>query len=164
MAVIELSHPSISPLRLVARSERVVIGPGRIFATADPVTVIATVGAGVAVCLWDYAAKVGGIAHYLLPATNGWERAIRCGTGAIPALLERVIALGARPDRLNAKIFGGARSIPDGECAHGPMNVKTALETLNHAGIRIVAADLEGDRARRLVFHVEDGRTWVRQI
>lgn len=164
MAAIELVQSSSFPAIPITARERVVVGPGRIFASADPVAVLATVGSGVAVCIWDYAARVGGIAHYLLPATNGWEHAIRCGSGAIPALLERLLSLGGMRQRFTAKIFGGARSIPESECAHGPLNIRTALETLNNADIRIVAADLEGDRARRLVFHVDDGRTWVRQL
>jgi chemotaxis protein CheD len=164
MGVIEFS-PSLAPLiPLRARRERVILPPGRILASADPVTVIATVGSSVAVCLWDFGARMGGVAHFLLPATNGWERARRCGTRAIPALIERMIALGARRERLTAKIFGGARIIPSSDCAHGPMNVQTALETLNHERVRIVAADLEGDRARKVLFDVVDGRAWIKRV
>lgn len=164
MGVIEFS-PSVAPLiPLRLRRQRVLLPAGRIIASADPLTVIATVGSSIAVCLWDFGARLGGMAHFLLPATSGWEHTLRCGSGAIPALIDRMIALGAKRERLTAKVFGGARIIPSGDCAHGPMNVQTALETLNHERIRIVAADLEGDRARKVLFDAVNGRTWIKRV
>lgn len=164
MGVIEFS-PAIAPLiPLRPRRERILLPAGRIIASADPVTVIATVGSSIAVCLWDFGARLGGMAHFLLPATSGWEQTLRCGSGAIPALIERMIALGARRERLTAKIIGGARIIPSGACAQGSLNIQTALETLNQERIRIVAADLEGDRARKVVFNLVNGRTWIKRV
>ena len=163
MAVIDQIQTQAAPAANGRKRDHIILPPGRLFASDQPVSVITTVGSGVAVCLWDTESQIGGLIHYLLPATNGWEQALRCGSGAIPALLERLITMGARQARLIAKIFGGARLIPT-DVAHGAMNIRTALEVLNASQIPIAAADLEGDRARRLVFHADDGRTWIKKL
>lgn len=162
MAATEFVPPQVAPKQL-PRREHIILPPGRVLASSDLVSAITTVGSGVAVCLWETEAQIGGLVHYLLPAKNGWGLALRCGSGAIPALIERLVALGARPARLIAKIFGGARILPS-DISNGALNIKTALDTLNSVQIPIVAADIEGDRARRLVFHLDDGRTWVKKI
>jgi chemotaxis protein CheD len=48
--------------------------------------------------------------HYLLPDSNGHPDVTpRYGDVAVAVLLERLHRLGARVERLEAKIFGGAR-------------------------------------------------------
>lgn len=163
MAAIERISTNLPPDSPARKRDHVILPPGRIYASAGPVNVITTVGSGVAVCLWDTESQMGGLIHYLLPATNGWEQALRCGSGAIPALLERLVSIGARRARMIAKIFGGSRLIPT-DIAHGAMNIRTAVDVLNASQIPIAAADIEGDRARRLVFHADDGRTWIKKL
>jgi chemotaxis protein CheD len=83
--------------------------PGRIFAAARPFSITSIVGSGVALCLWDSVNKIGGANHFMLPEgpENG-ENAARYANVANPALLRRMLELGADRNGLEARIFGGS--------------------------------------------------------
>ncbi|HKU24389.1 MAG TPA: chemotaxis protein CheD, partial [Candidatus Sulfotelmatobacter sp.] len=83
--------------------------PGKVFASAQPFAISTIVGSGVAVCLWDSVHRIGGANHYMLPEgpENG-DNATRYGNVANPALLQRMLDLGAERKNLEAKIFGGS--------------------------------------------------------
>ena len=75
--------------------------------------VLLTIGLGscVAVALHDQRAKVGGLAHILLPSPALSRRDPAPGKfpqTAIPLLLQEMVALGARPERITARLAGGA--------------------------------------------------------
>jgi chemotaxis protein CheD len=141
--------------------------PGQIVASAAPSVITTIVGSCVAVCLTDPEAGVGGINHYLLPERIGTESSLRYGVVAIPRLIERVLALGAAKDRLEAKVFGGASVV--GALTRrgdhlGAKNARLAFELLRAQAIRVVAHDVGGDRGRKVVFHSDDGTAWVRRL
>jgi hypothetical protein len=59
----------------------------------------------------------------------------------------------ARP----ACAFRGARNL-------GDENVQLALRLLEEARIPVLDRDVGGARGRKLIFHVDDGAAWVRQL
>lgn len=142
--------------------------PGKIFAIAQPFAISTIVGSGVALCLWDGVNKIGGANHFMLPEgpENG-ENAARYANVANPALLQRMLAIGADRKNLEARIFGG--SLPsisfgvEGGCV-GDRNVQAAEHFLRTNGIRVVQTEVGGTRGRKLVFHTDDGKTWVEEI
>ncbi len=81
---------------------------GQIVASAVPAAITTIVGSCVAVCLFDPVAGVGGMNHYLLPLPVQREWSPRFGNVAIAELLRAVLDRGARRDRIQAKVFGGA--------------------------------------------------------
>ena len=71
-------------------------------------------GSCVAACIRDPMAGVGGMNHFLLPGgtLGGNDRAVqRHGVHAMELLVNDLLKHGARRDRLEAKLFGGARMI-----------------------------------------------------
>lgn len=154
------------PTRLHARPQRY-LHAGQILATAEPVDIVTVLGSCVAVCLFDPAARVGGMNHYLLPHPVHRETSARFGRVAIPQLIEEVLRAGAGRDRLLAKVFGGACVIEAFRRRTGHLgqeNVDLALAMLAEANVAIVDRDVGGNSGRKLVFHVDDGSVSVRHL
>lgn len=127
-------------------------------------------GSCVAVVLYDRARRVGGLAHVLLP-DEGVARAdaapARFASLAVPALLERMQALGARaPFEASlvggAALFGAMLATPTGPM--GERNVAAVRAALAVAGIPVVAADTGGSSGRSVRFDVGSGVVAVRGV
>lgn len=141
---------------------------GLYFAAKSPTVVTTILGSCVAVCLWDPEMKVGGVNHFVLPDWVGKGRmSPRFGNVAVASLIEALSGFGCRVSNLRAKIFGGASILgekgrsPD---ALGARNLKIALSLLKEEQIPLVAGDVGGRRGRKLVFHSDNGETWVRKL
>lgn len=140
--------------------------PGHLFASAEPWVVTTILNTCVSICLSDGVMKVGGLNHYLLPyPTTQDEQDSRFGVVAFARLRERVLALGAAPKRLLAKVFGGACVLPSSAKGDlGAKNVALARKLLGEAGIPVVAEDVGGVRARKLIYELDTATAWVRYI
>jgi chemotaxis protein CheD len=143
------------------------LSPGQMVVAAEPCAVTTVVGSCVAVCVTDPVARVGGMIHYLLPQCAGTDNPLRYGVKAIPQLIERTLALGARRERLEAKVFGGASVL--GAMARqgehlGAKNARVAFELLRSAGISVRAEDVDGAQGRKVIYHTDDGAAWVRRL
>lgn len=141
---------------------------GQIAAFAAPTEIATILGSCVAVCLWDEGAGVGGMNHFLLPHWVGNGLASpRFGNIAVGSLIEQLLALGGRMDRLKAKLFGGAcviNAAGPGRDHLGTKNVEVALRILEREGIRVTALDTGGRRARKLLFYTDGGDAWVKRL
>ena len=139
--------------------------PGGVHAIARPSRVTTILGSCVAVCLYDRVGSLGGLNHFLLPsATSDTDASTRYGDCAVDVLVRRLVALGAAPERLVAKVFGGANvlhAFADGSRHIGQANVEMAHVALARHGIPIGAEDVGGTRGRKLVFSAPDGAAWV---
>jgi chemotaxis protein CheD len=139
---------------------------GQLSVAAVPTAITTILGSCVAVCLFDPAARVGGMNHFLLPLHVEREKSPRFGTVAVPQLVDEVVRAGARRDALLAKVFGGASVIGAfrGSRNLGEENAQLALRLLEDARIRVLDMDLGGKRGRKVIFHSDDGTAWVRQL
>jgi len=134
---------------------------------------ITTVGLGscVAITLYDATARVGGLAHVLLPSeTMSKDRSnpAKFPSTAVPLLVSEMTKLGARRERMQAKIAGGAsifgNLMPVNGVNIGERNVIAAREVLARLKVPIVAEDTGSDYGRTVFLHLEDGRLEVRSI
>lgn len=128
--------------------------------------VTTVLGSCVAVCLWDPQQALGGINHYLLPLWNGEGLPTpRYGSVAIPRLIERLVEFGARRDRLQAKIFGGASmwKSTEGLLAVGERNISLARHLLEELRIPILGSDVGGMQGRKIVFNCMTGEVLLRR-
>lgn len=140
---------------------------GQIFTTSEATQVTTILGSCVAVCLWDRNLEIGGINHFLLPDWAGRGRASpRFGNVSIASLIEQMVANGCRLEDFEAKIFGGAMILGDGdpEAALGTKNVEVARELLGGEGIPVVAEDSGGQSGRKLIYHTDTGAAWVKRL
>jgi len=139
--------------------------PGALFAHREPHLVTTVLGSCVSVCLWDSAARVGGINHYLLPLWNGDGLPTpKYGNIAIVKLIEKIRALGAE-GRLVAKVFGGASmwENTEGLLAIGQRNIELANDLLDQHRIPVVGRDLGGPAGRKIIFNTGDGTVLLKR-
>lgn len=140
---------------------RVYLQGGEVHAASDPTAVTTVLGSCVAVCLFSPSTGVGGVNHFLLPTGAG--DSARFGEGAMRLLLARVLALGARPGDLRAKVFGGSGTMgrrADGRTL-GEQNAALAVRLLAEERIPLLGGDVGGERGRKLVFHTDTGDAFV---
>jgi len=129
-----------------------------------PDVVLSTIlGSCVAVCLWDDVAALGGMNHFLLPFGPKAAAATpeRYGVHAMEILINALLKAGARRNRLQAKLFGGAQlsaTLSD----IGQSNARFAKEFLATEDIPCLAESLGGTSARRVLFRPRTGN--VRQL
>lgn len=126
------------------------------------------VGSCVAVCLWDSALALGGMNHFMLPHASLARRASRIdallwGDSAMEALLNGLLAQGARRSRLQAKAFGGGAVVAAlSEAGIGKQNVNFTCRWLSREQIPLIAADFFGHRSRKIVFDPATGTAFCR--
>ena len=134
---------------------------------------IVTIGLGscVAIMLYDPVAKVGGLAHVLLPSesmSRDKSNPAKFPSTAVPLLINAMRPLGAARERLHAKIVGGASMfgslLPAGGINIGERNVAAVREALAVEKLRIVAEDTGSDYGRSVFLHLSDGRVEVRSL
>jgi chemotaxis protein CheD len=132
---------------------------GEHFVSSDPAVVLNTVlGSCVAACMRDPVAGVGGMNHFLLPGASEDSRVgLSLGVHAMELLVNDLLRHGAHRDRLEAKLFGGARMI-DGLTDVGAQNAAFAERFLRDEGITCLGGSLRGEHARRIQFWPASGR------
>jgi chemotaxis protein CheD len=142
-------------------------------AVAGPEETLVTLGLGscVAVLLYDRVARVGGMAHVLLPEqqlARDTSNPSKFATTAIPLLASEVAALGGRRERLEARLVGGASMFPTlmtpGMLNMGERNLIASRHTLRTLGIPVLAEEVGADYGRSVRFHVGDGRVVVSSV
>jgi chemotaxis protein CheD len=154
------------PTRMQNHAKTRYLHPGDIFVSAGGETITTILGSCVSAFLHCHRTGVGGVNHFLLPFVSGTERSAKCGPIAMKSLIERVLAAGADPRALRAKVFGGACVLaPLRREGHlGVRNVEVARAMLSEARVPIVAEDVEGDYGRKVLFQLNDGSSWVKRL
>ncbi|RAK57163.1 chemotaxis protein CheD [Phenylobacterium deserti] len=136
---------------------------GEQYVTDDPEAVLTTIlGSCVSACMRDPLAGVGGMNHFLLPgARPGETDSVRHGVHAMELLVNALLGRGARRERLEVKLFGGARLIK-GLTDVGALNAGFAEEFVRREGLQHVGGSLRGDSGRRIQYWPGSGR--ARQV
>lgn len=134
---------------------------------------IITLGLGscVGAVLYDPVIKKCGMVHVMLPdstaITNNHNLAKFADTG-IEECLRRVLAIGAKRERLIAKIAGGAQMFTmntnNPMLRVGDRNVEAVKRKLEELKIPIIASDTGENYGRTVVFYPETGEYLIRAI
>ncbi len=137
----------------------------------DAVIVTLGLGSCVAIMLHDPGARIGAMAHILLPSKSlarDTSNPAKFPETAVPLLLERLSVLGADRRRLVAKLAGGAsmfaQLMTPGSIQMGERNVVAARNALRAAGLPLVAEAVGGAAGRSVRFAVADGRITIRSV
>ncbi len=143
-------------------ARRVHIIQGEYKVVNDPEVVLTTIlGSCVAACLRDPIAGVGGMNHFLLPGmanspVSGGD-ATRYGVHLMELLINGLLKKGARRDRLEAKVFGGAKTIATFSNV-GEQNAVFAMQFLKDEGIPVVGSSTGGEHGRKIEYWPISGR------
>lgn len=147
-------------------SETHSIGIADVKVVASPDKVRTVLGSCVGVALFDRVAKVGGMAHVMLPSSAlGQGDKGKFADTAVDILLDDVIKAGCKKDRLKAKITGGAsmfgKKVDNGI---GERNIQAVKERLAHHSIQLLAEDVGGLKGRKMLLDPATGQVEVQII
>lgn len=147
-------------------AKRIHVNQGEHVASGDTeVCLTAILGSCVSICLYDPAAKVGGMNHFLLPENPDSVQDAHGRYGAYLAelLINDLMGLGALKSRLEAKVFGGGKMF-QGLRDVGATNAAFAKKFLMDEGIAILGGSTEGTSARRVEFWPATGRAFQKFV
>ncbi len=126
-------------------------------------------GSCVAVILHDVAARIGGVAHVVLPShtlAKDQSKVTRFADTGIPFLLDQMRRRGANAGAISARLVGGASMfaslMPSSAVSMGERNLMACQAALRKAGVPIVGEAVGEDFGRSFVFDVDDGSVTVR--
>jgi len=142
------------------------IGPGEYYITQRDMVIVTVLGSCVSACMRDPVAKVGGMNHFMLPDRDmegPLSASARYGAYAMEVLINQLFALGARRERLEAKVFGAARVLP-GMSDIGERNAAFAIDYLKRESIRVVAEDLGNEEPCKIYFFPQTGRVMLKRL
>lgn len=151
---------------------QMVVRVGQI-AVGGAADVLVTLGLGscVAVVIHDADARVGGMAHILLPEPGRDREApnpARFATTAIPLLVGEIGKIGGEATRMRARLVGGASMFSSlmvsGSRSMGERNVDAAREALGSLGVPILAEEVGGDHGRSVRFRAGEGRLVISSV
>ena len=131
--------------------------------TAPDILLVTVLGSCISACLWDSRAGVGGMNHFMLPVGDTTDLSGRYGSYAMELLINELLRSGARIERLEAKLFGGARMF-GGLSDVGASNAAFAEKFLRDEGIPVVGSSLGGLAARRVQYWPTTGRAQQRTV
>ena len=126
-------------------------------------TIIRTnaLGSCVAVVMYDFPHKVGGLAHVMLPGSSPKNRAdnhrLKYTENAIALQLELMIECGARIDRIKAVLAGGANVLNKPNDTICEDNIYSVKQTLAAAAIPVMAEATGGILRRSITLDVKEG-------
>jgi chemotaxis protein CheD len=108
-------------------------------------------GSCIGLALIDRSSGVAGMAHIVLPESNGSEKEPgKFADLAVPALVTQMQNAGAVTRRLEAVLAGGARMFELGEMDIGARNAAAVKAGLSRDGLSVRAAATGGNRGRTL--------------
>ncbi|MCC6238159.1 MAG: chemotaxis protein CheD [Dehalococcoidia bacterium] len=142
------------------------LGEWAVSADADAVLACVGLGSCVAVTMHDPVAKVGGMAHMVLPDSTA-GRSPAAGAKfvdvAIPLLLEELQGRGALVRRLRVCLAGGAQMLQNssGAMQIGQRNGDAAHQQLAARSLSVSAESLGGTRGRTMRLAIGTGRVTV---
>lgn len=147
--------------------------PGEYYVTTAEEMVVTTLGSCVSACARDPLIGVGGMNHFLLPI-RGSDRAVhpddpfsletRYGVHAMESLINALLRLGAKRERLEVKLFGGGSVIPGMTSDVGLQNSEFAVEYAEREGLTIVASDIGGPYPRKIQYFPRTGRARSKKL
>lgn len=127
-------------------------------------------GSCIGICIYDANTKIAGMVHIMLPNAPNNDRSTPCkyADQGIPALIQKMTALGASKNRMNAKIAGGAKMFEImGDSAFGNIgkrNLESTKEVLKAQQIPIIGENVGGNFARTLLFSAESGEAKIKSF
>jgi chemotaxis protein CheD len=147
--------------------------PGEFFVTTHDEAITTVLGSCISACIRDTALGCGGMNHFMLPednsiGNNSWINgadglSTRYGSYAMESLINELMKLGARRERLEVKIFGGGKILPAMSDV-GAKNIAFAKSFLKLESFKIAAEDVGDVYPRRVVYFPKIGRVMLKRL
>lgn len=147
--------------------------PGEYYVTRSQEGVSTTLGSCISACIRDRVTGIGGMNHFMLPATAGTDpngckaaglgAATRYGNFAMEHLINEIMKNGGKRENLEVKVFGGGR-IMEKMTDVGLRNIAFVRDYLSAEGLQVVAEDVGDIYPRQVVYFPASGRAKVKRL
>ena len=128
-------------------------------------------GSCIGLTLYDPQTKIGGMVHYMLPDSTKLKNnsnIAKFGDTGIKELYRQMIAKGASPRRMVAKIAGGAKMFEVSGMSSignvGERNAEQAKIVLKELRIPLIAEDTGLNYGRTVELFCDDGRFFIKAV
>lgn len=134
----------------------------------EGVLITYALGSCVGIALYDSMIKLGALIHIMLPERGNMSDSnlFKYADSGIKETLRKLAVMGGRPQRMTAKIAGGAKMFELKGNANfgniGQRNVELVKKVLRAEGIRLVAEDVGQNYARTMSFDIATGTVNIR--
>lgn len=145
--------------------------PGEYYVTVNDEGVYTTLGSCISACIRDRVSGVGGMNHFMLPASSdadGWKStslsaATRYGNFAMEHLINVILKNGGQRQNLEVKLFGGGRILANMTDV-GMRNINFVRDYIQTEGLRVVAEDVGDIYPRMVVYFPATGKVRVKRL
>jgi len=147
--------------------------PGEYYVTKSNEAVSTTLGSCISACIRDRVSGIGGMNHFMLPASAGaesdsWKAAglgagTRYGNFAMEHLINGILRNGGLRQNLEVKIFGGGRILANMTDV-GMRNIVFVREYLKTEHLRLVAEDVGDAYPRMVMYFPITGKARVKRL
>jgi chemotaxis protein CheD len=147
--------------------------PGEYYVTDAKEMIVTVLGSCVSACIRDPLRGIGGMNHFMLPASqqqenDGWRigavsTAARYGNYAMELLINTLLKHGGNRTQLEVKIVGGGKIL-----AHmtdiGQRNIAFVRTYLRTEGLRLVAEDVGDVYPRKVYYYPGSGKVRMQKL
>lgn len=147
------------------------LNPGEYYVTKSDESIYTTLGSCISACIRDRVTGVGGMNHFMLPASvgdGGWKEAglgssTRYGNFAMEHLINEIMKNGGSRQNLEVKLFGGGRIIANMTDV-GLRNIEFARDYVKTEGLRVTSEDVGDVFPRMVVYFPATGKVRVKRL
>lgn len=145
--------------------------PGEYYVTINDEGIYTTLGSCISACIRDRVSGIGGMNHFMLPASadaDGWKTAslsaaTRYGNFAMEHLINVIMKNGGKRQNLEVKLFGGGRILAQ-MTDIGLRNIEFAHEYIATEGLKVIAEDTGDIYPRMVVYFPATGKVKVKRL
>ena len=165
----ELQKSMQKSLDPIENIQTIKILPGEFYVTRDEERIETVLGSCISACVRDPIAGVGGMNHFMFPveknarSMNELSDANRYGNYAMENMVNAMLGMGARRERLEFKLFGGGR-IMSSMTNIGWYNIGFAFDYLFTEGFKVISHDIGDVYPRKVMYYPTSGRARVRRL
>ncbi len=142
------------------------VGIAEIIVATQRGTLRTLLGSCIGLVLYDQRNKTGGMAHIVLPRSNGVSASLgKYADTAIPELIRQMQQLGSKTANISAKIAGGANMFETTtKNSIGDQNIVAVSELLKQLMIPLLGSHCGGKQGRRMALDLATGDITVEVV
>lgn len=145
--------------------------PGEFYVSAERETIVTVLGSCVSACIRDPVFGIGGMNHFMLPASQGsssWESggsnaSTRYGSHAMEQLINEILKNGGNRRNLEVKLTGGGRILAQ-MTDIGRKNISFVENYVKTECLRVLSHDLGDIYPRKVYYTPATGKLLVKKL
>jgi chemotaxis protein CheD len=146
--------------------------PGELYVSTHGEMICTVLGSCISACIRDQTLGIGGMNHFMLPVQGDhrvqWgdsevTGATRYGNWAMEYLINHLIKLGAKKERMEVKLFGGGQVLANLTDV-GQRNIIFAYDFIRKEGLNVRNADVGDIFSRKVLYFSDTGSVKVKKM